>query len=37
MRTELWASVGFVFISFLGWVVEATVKWAVAWTWSYLH
>jgi len=19
------------------WVVEATVKWAVAWTWSHLH
>ncbi len=36
-KLAAWASVGFVFISFLGRVVEATVKWAVAWTWSHLH
>jgi hypothetical protein len=37
MRTESWATIGFSGVIVCGWIVEATIKWAVAWTWSHLH
>jgi hypothetical protein len=30
-RLAAWASIGFVLISFLGWLVEAAIKWAIGW------
>jgi hypothetical protein len=32
-----WVSIGFAGFVVFGWVVEATVKWAVAWTLSHWH
>jgi hypothetical protein len=36
-KLAAWASIGFAGVVVLGWVVEATVKWAVERAWSYLH
>jgi hypothetical protein len=36
-KLAAWASIGFAGFVVLGWVVEATVKWAVERAWSYLH
>ncbi|MDR3419694.1 MAG: hypothetical protein P4L80_00365 [Xanthobacteraceae bacterium] len=32
-----WASIGFAGFVVFGWIVEATVKWLVTWTWSHLQ
>jgi hypothetical protein len=36
-KLAAWASIGFAGVVVFGWVVEATVKWAVERAWSYLH
>jgi hypothetical protein len=36
-KLATWASIGLAAVMILGWVVEAAVKWAVAWTLSYFH
>jgi hypothetical protein len=36
-RGDLWASIGFAGVVVLGWIVEATVKWAVEQAWASLH
>ncbi len=37
MRGGSWASMGFAGVVVFGWIVEATVKFAVTWTWSHIH
>jgi len=37
MRGDVWASIGFAGIVVFGWIVEATVKWAIDRAWSHLH
>lgn len=36
-KLAAWASIGFAGVVIFGWIVEATVKWAVAWTWSHFQ
>ncbi len=36
-RLALWASIGIGAFVLFGWIVEATIKWAVTWAWSHLH
>lgn len=36
-KLATWASIGFAGVVVFGWVVEASVKFAVAWAWSHLH
>jgi len=36
-RLAAWASIGFAGVVVFGWIVEATVKWAVAWVLSQWH
>jgi hypothetical protein len=36
-KLAAWASIGFAGIVVFGWIVEATVKWAIDRTWSHLH
>jgi hypothetical protein len=36
-RLATWASIGLAGVVVFGWVIEATVKFAVTWTWSHLH
>ncbi|MGA3308689.1 MAG: hypothetical protein ABSD08_08745 [Xanthobacteraceae bacterium] len=36
-KLAAWASIGFAGVVVFGWIVEATVKWAVAWTWSHVQ
>jgi hypothetical protein len=36
-RGDLWASLGFAGLVVLGWIVEASVKWAIEQAWSQLH
>jgi hypothetical protein len=37
MHDAAWASIGFAGVVVLGWIVEATVKWAITWTWSHFQ
>jgi post-segregation antitoxin (ccd killing protein) len=36
-KLAAWASIGFAGVVVLGWIVEATVKWAVEQAWASLH
>jgi predicted RNase H-like nuclease (RuvC/YqgF family) len=36
-KLATWASIGFAGVVVFGWIVEASVKWAVAWTWSHFQ
>lgn len=36
-KLAAWASIGFAGVVVFGWVVEATVKWAIEHAWSHLH
>jgi hypothetical protein len=36
-KLATYASIGFAGIVVLGWIVEATVKWAIEQAWSHLH
>ena len=36
-KLAAWASIGFAGVVVFGWVVEATVKWAIERVWSYVH
>ena len=36
-KLAAWASIGFAGVVVFGWIVEATVKFAVTWTWSHFH
>lgn len=36
-KLAAWASMGFAGVVVFGWIVEATVKFAVTWTWSHIH
>jgi hypothetical protein len=36
-KLAAWASIGFAGVVVLGWIVEATVKWAIDRLWSHLH
>jgi len=36
-KLAAWASIGFAGIVVFGWIVEATVKWAIERAWSHLH
>jgi predicted phage tail protein len=36
-KLATWASIGLAAVVLLGWIVEATVKWAVAWTLSHFQ
>jgi hypothetical protein len=36
-KLAVWASIGFAGVVVFGWVVEAAVKWAVAWALSHWH
>jgi uncharacterized protein involved in exopolysaccharide biosynthesis len=36
-KLAMWASIGFAGVVVLGWIVEATVKWAIERAWSQLH
>ena len=36
-KLAAWASIGFAVVVVFGWIVEATVKWALTWAWSHLH
>ena|ERR1700728_2191446 len=36
-KLATWASIGFAGVVVFGWIVEATVKFAVSWLWSHLH
>jgi hypothetical protein len=36
-KLAAWASIGFAGVVVFGWIVEATVKWAIDRAWSYLH
>jgi hypothetical protein len=36
-KLTMWASIGFAGVVVLGWMVEATVKWAIESAWSHLH
>ena len=36
-KLAAWASIGFAGVVVVGWIVEATVKWAIELAWSHLH
>jgi hypothetical protein len=36
-KLAAWASIGFAGVVVFGWIVEASVKFAVSWLWSHLH
>ncbi len=36
-KLAAWATIGFGVIIVFGWIVEATIKLALAWAWSHLH
>jgi predicted RNase H-like nuclease (RuvC/YqgF family) len=36
-KLATWASIGFAGFVVVGWIVEATVKWAVTAAWSHFH
>jgi hypothetical protein len=36
-KLAAWASLGFAGLVVLGWIVEASVKWAIEQAWSQLH
>jgi predicted RNase H-like nuclease (RuvC/YqgF family) len=36
-KLATWASIGFAVMVVFGWIVEATVKWAIGAIWSHLH
>lgn len=36
-KLAAWASIGFAGVVVFGWIVEASVKFAIAWIWSHLH
>jgi hypothetical protein len=36
-KLAAWASIGFAGVVVVGWIVEATVKWAIDRAWSQLH
>lgn len=36
-KLAAWASIGFAGIVVFGWIVEATVKWAIGVLWSHFH
>lgn len=36
-KLATWASMGFAGVVIFGWMVEASVKFAVSWAWSHLH
>jgi hypothetical protein len=36
-KLAAYASIGFAGVVFFGWIVEATVKWAIDRAWSHLH
>ena len=36
-KLAAWASIGFAGVVIFGWIVEAAVKWAVAWTLSHFQ
>jgi hypothetical protein len=36
-KLAAWASIGFAVMVVFGWIVEATVKWAIGAIWSHFH
>jgi len=36
-KLAAWASIGFALVVVCGWIVEASVKWALSWAWSHVH
>jgi predicted RNase H-like nuclease (RuvC/YqgF family) len=36
-KLAAWASIGFAGVVVFGWIVEATVKWALGWAWSHFQ